>query len=157
MSHYPFFPGGLTAFFPKNFVKFQNFLISSVVGIINWKYEACTWCFENTLKWAPFAWSQDPIPANLGELTEWISVLLRVLPCVEGQTFWEKWGEITCQELFLHVPLAHIANCMSSFSLNWGINEFRKTWQNTGGYLITIYPSYKEISENIHALPSVVS
>ena len=134
MSHYPFFLGVWLPFSSKNVVKFQNFLISSVVRIINWKYEACSWCFEKY---------QDPIPANLGELTEWISVLLWVLPCLGGQTFWGKWGEITCQELFLHVPLAHIANYMSSSSLNWGINELRKTRQNTGGHLITIYPSYK--------------
>ena len=39
-----------------------------------------------TLKWA-------------GELTEWISFLLQILTCLEGQTFWGKWGEITHQEL----------------------------------------------------------
>ena len=40
-----------------------------------------------TLKWTLFAWSQGPIPLNLGELTEWISVLLQISKCLDGQTF----------------------------------------------------------------------
>ena len=42
---------------------------------------------QHTLNWALFIWSKGPFPPNLGGLTEWISVLLQVLPCLEGQTF----------------------------------------------------------------------
>ena len=48
-----------------------------------------------TLKWTLFVWSDGPIPPNLGELTEWMSVLLQILIYLEGQIFWGKWGEIT--------------------------------------------------------------
>ena len=50
----------------------------------------------------PYLLNRDPIPPNLGELTKWISVLLQILKCLEGQTFWEKWGEITHQELSVY-------------------------------------------------------
>ena len=39
---------------------------------------------------------------NLGELTEWISFLLQILTCLEGQTFRGKWSEITRQELSVY-------------------------------------------------------
>ena len=55
-----------------------------------------------TLKWAMFAWSHGPILPNLGELTEWISVLLQILTYLEGQAFWGKWGEFTRQELSVY-------------------------------------------------------
>ena len=34
-----------------------------------------------SLIWVLFAWSQDQIPPYLGEMTEWISVLLEILQC----------------------------------------------------------------------------
>ena len=45
------------------------------------------------LKWVLFTWTQGPIPPNLRELTEWISVLLKMLTCLESQTFRGKWAE----------------------------------------------------------------
>ena len=45
------------------------------------------------LKWVLYTWTQGPIPPNLGELTEWISVLLKMLTCLESQTFRGKWAE----------------------------------------------------------------
>ena len=52
-----------------------------------------------TLILALYAWSLDLIPPNLGELTELISVILQILPCLKVQTFWGKWSEINHQEL----------------------------------------------------------
>ena len=86
-SHCPVFLGVRLAFPSKNFGKFQKFLISFVAGTISGKWEAYR--------------THGPIPPNLRELTEWISVLLQILPCLEGQTCWEKWGEITRQEILL--------------------------------------------------------
>ena len=42
-SHYPVFLGVWLPSSLKNFGKFCNFLISFVVSIIRWKYEACSW------------------------------------------------------------------------------------------------------------------
>ena len=94
-SHYPIFLGVWLPFLPKNFGKFHNFLISFIVGIISWKCEACSW-------WVEIYHEMGPFPPNLGELTEWISFLLQIPTCLEGQTFWGKLGEITRQELSVY-------------------------------------------------------
>ena len=86
----PGFPRVLAALSPKTFGKFHNFFINFAVGIISWKYEACIWWVEIYSEMG-----QGPISPNLGELTEWASVLLQILTCVEGQVLWGKWGEIT--------------------------------------------------------------
>ena len=41
------------------------------------------------LKWALFAFSEGPIPQNVEELTEWISVHLQILP---GSNLLRKMG-----------------------------------------------------------------
>ena len=61
------------------------------------------------LKWSLSAWSQGPIPPNLGELTERILVLLQILTYLEGQTFWGKSGEITRQELSVYSLISEIS------------------------------------------------
>ena len=59
-----------------------------------------------SLKWALFAWSQDPISPNLGDLTEWILFLLQILTCLDGQTFSGEWDEITHQELSVYLEIS---------------------------------------------------
>ena len=88
-----------------NFDKFHNFLINFAVGIISWEYEACSWWVEIYPETGP-----------IWELTEWISVLLQILTCLEVQAFWGKWGEITRQDLSVykhHIMKQYKANCIT--------------------------------------------
>ena len=68
-SHYPVFLGVWLSFHAKKFGRFHNFLVTFIVSIISWKYEACRW-------WIEIYSEMDPI--CLAELTEWISVFLQM-------------------------------------------------------------------------------
>ena len=101
-SHYPIFLGVWLPFLLRNIGKFRNFLISFVFGIMSWKCETCSWWVKIYPEMGPICLVPGIMSPNLGELTEWISFLLQILTCLEGQTFWGKWSEITRQELSVY-------------------------------------------------------
>ena len=82
--HYPIFLAVGLPFPLKNIGKFHNFLISFVVDIISWKWEASSWWVEIYPEIGPICLVPGLISPNLGHLTEWISFLLQILTCLEG-------------------------------------------------------------------------
>ena len=74
----------------SHYGKFHNFLISFVA--ISWQYIACSWRVEIYPEMVLFSWSQGPVPPNLGELTECISVLFANLNMFGGSNLLRKMG-----------------------------------------------------------------
>lgn len=83
----------------------------------------------------PICLVQDPIPSNLGELTKWILVLLQILSSLEGQTFREKWGETTCQELSVRNKTGNRSQ-ISNMEFVYGYFEYVNYFQQRVGVLL---------------------
>ena len=96
-SHYLFFMGTWLPFPPKHFNKFHNFLLSFVVGIITWKCEACSWWVEIFAEMGPTCLLPGPNSTRFRRSDQMDFSPFANTNMFGGQTYWGKWGVITCQ------------------------------------------------------------